>query len=59
MPPEARWQHLNGQHRETTIRQLIRSTQIPVGLLEKDKNVDAKRGFRDRLGFEIERALAA
>ena len=41
--------------------QLFYSTQIPVCLwfLAKNKNADAKRGFRDRLGLENQLALAA
>ncbi len=41
--------------------QLFYTTQIPVCLwfLAKNKNADAKRGFRDRLGLENQLALAA
>ena len=41
--------------------QLFYSTQIPVSLwfLAKNKNADAKRGFRDRRGLENQLALAA
>jgi len=40
---------------------LFYSTQVPVCLwfLAKNKNADAKRGFRDRLGLENQLALAA
>jgi type I restriction-modification system DNA methylase subunit len=41
--------------------QLFYSTQIPVCLwfLAKNKNADAKRGFRDRLEVENQLAFAA